>query len=248
MGSAAALGAALTSPALAGTHTTLAALFASLPAPEAGDWVRLIMGLGGAAYQKQIGLGVEEAADGKLGFIETQIGSPGGVACNPNTLQKVYLRGPHFGSLLADYAVYAHVASSGNLLTRWADLGGGQTQNERDAQLRLLDVEALYDPRPCRIVSSSAAQIKADRAVYDTTHIVGEYAASTQAGRRLRRFELWSSPRVPFGVVKFRATLAELGEYELALFTHGRHFNSDLAMSLETLRALTPNGTSVQNT
>jgi hypothetical protein len=69
--------------AAVGTTATLRELFAALPVPRRGDWVRIVLG-SGVAYQKQIGLGIEPGADGEIAFIETQIGMPGG-SCNPNT-------------------------------------------------------------------------------------------------------------------------------------------------------------------
>lgn len=227
----------------AGQLLSQAALFASLPTPARGDWVRLIMGLG-TPYQKQIGLGSEPSESGARLFVETQIGLPGG-ACNPNTLKKVYLRETHFGSLLTAHRVRAYVANSGTILTRWGDVDAGQTQAPQDATLHLLDLGALYDPRRARVASVRSQPVRLAHATLDATRVVLEYDQPATAQQRLRRLELWHTGAVPFGVAKYRATLHDIGTFELELFSHGRGFKSDLAMSLETIRAMTPNGTSV---
>jgi len=72
--------AALLAPAVAGV-TTQRALFAALPRPKPGDWVRFVMG-SGVEYQKQVGAGSEVTEHGALMYYETQVGTPGG-SCNP---------------------------------------------------------------------------------------------------------------------------------------------------------------------
>ena len=197
-----------------GATTTQDALFALGTPGRRGEWVRLIIS-SGAAYQKHIGLGSEDAAE-PIAFVETQIGMPGG-ACNPNTLKKTYLRTDRFGTLIATPPVLACVAQSGSMLTRWADAGAGQHQAAADAQLRLLDVPYVY------------------------THIVGRFAAKPLAGR-LERIELWLTPHVPFGVARYRALARGLDPFDVSVYSFGHRFRSELAMSLRTVRAMTPNG------
>lgn len=231
--------------ALSGTRTTQNDLFAALPAPRVGDWVRLILG-SGTPYQKQIGLGVEPGPDGDLLYVETQIGLPGG-ECNPNTLRRTYLRAHHFGSLLTTYSVLANVSHSGNTLTRWGDVAGGQAQNPHDANLRLLDVNYLYDARPCVVRSVTPAAVRVGGKQHDATHVAVEFEGAPSARARLQRFELWHTPAVPFAVARYRATLYDLDPYELELFSYGSRFKPGLNLSLETIRSMTPQGMSVQS-
>jgi hypothetical protein len=230
---------------LAAKVTTQNALFDALPRPSAGEWVRLIMG-SGVAYQKQIGLATETTESGVLHYVETQIGIPGG-SCNPNTMKRVYLEGG-FGSLMAQPAVLANVADSGTILTRWGDVGGGQTQVPSEAHLRLLDLAYLYDDRPVRVVSSAPATLTMPFGALATTHVVGEFVHAYDAKHRLARIELWTAPGVPFGVAKYRATREDGQTFDLHLFSHGKAFKPELAMTLETVRAVTPGGTYVRTT
>jgi len=79
-----------------------------------------------------------------------------------------------------------------------------------------------------------------------TTHIVAAFAPPHGAKQRLTRIELWTTPSVPFGVVKYRAFAKDLDPFELRLYAYGSRFKTDLAMSLETIRSITPDGTHVQ--
>ncbi|GAC1408049.1 MAG: hypothetical protein NVSMB64_15740 [Candidatus Velthaea sp.] len=243
----------------AGRSTTQTALFAALPRPQTGHWVRLIMGAG-VDYQKQIGAATEATEHGDLRYFETQVGTPGG-SCNPNTMKRSYIRGA-FPSLFERTPVVANVANSGTTLTRWSDTSGGQTVvAPTDAKLQLLDATYLYDERPLRIVSVEPTTVQlpasgsymgsADAArgrlrAVKATHVVGEFARSTDPKHRLTRIELWTTPEVPFGVVKYRAVAKDLDPFELRLYAFGTRFKTDLAMSLETIRSITPDGTYIQ--
>jgi hypothetical protein len=224
--------------------TTQQALFDRLPRPRAGEWVRIIMG-SGVDYQKQIGFGTESSEHGELRFVETQIGTPGG-SCNPNTLKRVYLRQARFGSLLAQDPVVANVANSGTTLTRWGDVAGGQPQQPSDARLRLLDAAYLYDTRPCRVTSVSRQSLALPFGAVETSHIVARFDPPYDERHRLTAIELWAAPDLPYGVAKLRATVAGREPFELHVFSHGHGFQSDLHMSLDTVRAITPDGTHVE--
>jgi hypothetical protein len=226
---------------LVGARLTQYDLFAALPVPGNGDWLRVVMG-SGVQYQKQIGLGIERGLTGdRRLFVETQIGEAGGIACNPNTLKKTYLREPHFHALISPYPVLAMIARSGNTITRWADVEDGQTQNPADARLRLLDAAYLYGNEPLTIRSLEPATLHITGVAHATTHVVADVAP----GSRLRRVELWHTPRVPFGVARYRATVSDFDPFELALGSYGAAFRTDLPQSLETLRAMTPDGMNV---
>lgn len=235
------------------------ALFNALPRPKPGQWVRFIMG-SGVNYQKQIGAATESTARGELLYLETQVGTPGG-SCNPNTMKRTYVSGSRFPSLLDQSPVLANVANSGTTLTRWSDAASGQTVVAADARLRILDAKYLYDDRPIRIVSSKIAMVPlpgssrysgsgdSDRGKLQplrTTHVVAEFTAPYDSKHELTRIELWSSPDVPFGVVKYRAVAKDHEPFELSLYSYGTKFKSDLAMSLETIRSITPDGTYIE--
>lgn len=226
--------------ALVGRTLTQRELFAALPAPQPGDWSRVIMG-SGVQYDKQIGFGVEKTPDGDALFVETQIGEAGGIACNPNTLKKTYLREKHFGSLVTEFSVAAIVAHSGNMLTRWAEVGGGQIQAAHDAKMRILDVSYLYDERPMKIRAVAAKTLRFNGIDHDTTHVVGDFPA----GERLVRLEVWHTAGVPFGIARYRATVRELDPFDFALRTYGRTFETALATPLAQLREMTPDGIAV---
>jgi hypothetical protein len=245
--------------ALGGRATTQSALLALLPRPKSGQWVRLIMGAG-VDYQKQIGAATESTEHGELRYLETQVGTPGG-SCNPNTMKRTYVSGSNFPALFDETPVVANVANSGTTLTRWSDLSGGQTGTPMDAKLRLLDASYLYDVRPLHVISSEPATValpsggtysgsaEAPRGklhALATTHIVAAFAPSHDPKAKLTRIELWTSPIVPFGVVKYRAVAKDLDPFELRLYSYGTRFKTDLAMSLETIRSITPNGTYIQ--
>lgn len=229
---------------LVGRPTTQHELFAALPRPERGSWLRLVMG-SGVAYQKQIGLGSESGNAGDLLYVETQIGLPGG-SCNPNTLKKTYLRGTRYSGLMTEYAIAANVARSGNTLSRWGDVAGGQAAAQGDEYLRLLDAHYLYDARPCVVESLGTATLHVAGAPHETTHVVASFGAPT-GDARLEHIELWHLPGVPFGVARYRAKLRGIAPFELTLESYGRAFKSDISASLATIRAMTPNGMSVEN-
>ena len=238
-GTAAAFG--LSNSIAEGSMTTQAALFASLPRPKAGDWTRIILG-SGAVYQKQIGTGIEVASDGtKRAYYEIQVGSPGG-SCNPNSLRKAYLRNAQFGSLLDVYPLVSNIGRSANLVFRYADVTDTAHHELEDTQLRLLDQKVLYDARPLRVVSVRRERIHVANRNVDATHVVGEFAASHDPLARLRRIELWSTPAFPFGVARYRATIAGLDPYELHVYSAGTAYASDLRMPLERIRAITKDG------
>ena len=214
----------------------------------------------GVDYQKQIGAAIESTEHGDLIYYETQVGTPGG-SCNPNTMKRTYLRGTRYASLFAQAPIAAEVANSGTTLTRWSDTGGGQTQDAMDAKLQLLDASYLYDDRPLRIVSAAKESVQlpvsnpysgsADSSrgalhAHETTHVTGDFSPPYDAKHRLTRVEIWTAPDVPFGVAKYRAIAKGLEPFELRLYSYGTRFKTDLAMSLQTIRAVTPSGTYIQ--
>ncbi len=242
-----------------GGRATQQSLVDALPKPARGQWVRFILG-SGVEYQKQIGAAIETTEHGDLLYYETQVGSPGG-SCNPNTMKRTYLQGKKFTSLFDRAPVAAAVANSGTTLTRWGDLQGGQTQAPRDATLELLDSSYLYDDRPARVISAkkatlhlpassaysgSAESSRGSLHPIETTHTVAEFARPYEAKHRLTHLELWTSPAVPFGVVRYRALVRDGDPFELRVYSYGTHFKTDLAMSLETIRNVTPDGTYIQ--
>ena len=242
-----------------GGTTTQRGLVDALPQPAHGQWARFILG-SGVEYQKQVGAATETTAHGDLLYYETQVGTPGG-SCNPNTMKRTYLQGKKFTSLFDQAPVAAAVANSGTTLTRWGDLQGGQTQASRDATLQLLDSPYLYDERPFRVIStktetlhlpiSSAYSGSADSSRGPlhpilTTHTVAEFAPPYDAKHRLTRVEFWTTPAVPFGVAKYRAIVRDADPFELRVYSYGTRFKTDLAMSLETIRNITPDGTYIQ--
>ncbi len=214
-------------------------LFATLPKPTAGEWSRVIMG-SGVQYDKQMGFGLERDphSGASLLFVETQIGEAGGIACNPNTLKKTYVRDARFGSLVSEASVLAIIAHSGNMLTRWADVGDGQTQNPHDAKLRLLDVTYLYDERPMRIASVTSQRVRVGMASHPATRVVADFPA----GERLERLEIVHTAAVPLGVARYKATVRELDPFALALRSYGRNFKTGIATPLALLRPLTQSG------
>ena len=225
--------------AFVGRTITQRDLFATLPKPRAGDWSRVVMG-SGVQYDKQIGLGVEHdpQTGESLLYVETQIGEAGGIACNPNTLRKTYLRDAHFGSLVHEASVRAILAHSGNMLTRWADIDGGQTQDPHDAKLRLLDVTYLYDERPMRIRSVTGQRVRVGATMHPGTRVVAEFPA----GERLQRLDLVHTEAVPFGVARYQATVRELDPFDLVLRGYGRNFKTGISTPLALLRPMTQSG------
>ncbi len=251
-------GAARATTMVVGGTTTQQALLAGLPPPQAGQWVRLILGTG-VAYQKQIGLATEATETRDLAYVETQVGLPGG-SCNPNTMKRAYVRGSTFGGLLAPQPVVADVSDSGTTLTRYSDIDGGQTQQKGDATLRLLDVGYVYDDRRVRIVSSKTETLQLPAAIayagpedasrgalsaHPTTHTVVEFVGPADAKHLLTRAEYWTTPAVPFGIAKFRAYPKGLEPFDMHVYSYGTGFKSNVSMTLKTIRAMTPDGTYV---
>lgn len=229
---------------LAARRTTQLSLFDALPKPKPGEWTRIIMG-SGVDYQKQIGVGSELAQSGELLYIETQIGIPGG-SCNPNTMKRVYLRGSKFGSFAAEMPVLANVADSGTILSRWGDIGGGQTQTPDSARLRLFDAPYLYDDRTVTVTSISREKLKLPFGTRDTVHVVARFSPPTSSEHKLTHIEIWSTPDVPFGLAKYRAIAVGLDPFEARVFSHGTKFQPALAMKIDSIRAITPDGTHIQ--
>ncbi len=220
-------------PLRSGSRWSLAHLLAAYPEPRSGDLLQYELGFG-AAYDKQIGFGHEMDGDDRLSFVETQVGN-GDHACNPNTLKKVYLKGRAFANVFTPYSALSYVTRSGNMLTRWGDGVGPEATN-----LLLLDAKALYDPRSATIGHTGPARLTVDGQPIETTHIVAHYPSA--AGQQLRTVELWLSPAVPLGLVKMTATAPDVDPFHLTVYKFARHFKTELAMSLTTIRALTPTG------
>lgn len=225
--------------AFVGRTITQRDLFATLPRAQPGDWSRVVMG-SGVQYDKQIGFGSERdpQSGASLLFVETQIGEAGGIACNPNTLRKTYLRDARFGSLVREAPVLAIVAHSGNMLTRWADIEGGQTQDPHDAKLRLLDVAYLYDERPMRVRSVTPQRVRVGATLHDALRVVAEFPG----GERLQQLEVVHMPAVPLGVARYKATVRELDPFDLALRQYGRGFKTGITTPLALLRPMTQSG------
>ena len=225
-------------------RTTQRDLFDALTRPKAGDWSRIIMG-SGVDYQKQIGIGTELAQSGELTYVETQIGIPGG-SCNPNTMKRVYLRSQRIGSFITEMPVLANVADSGTILTRWGDIGGGQTQTPESARLRLFDAPYLYDDRALTIVSATHERLTLPFGTRSTVHVVARFAKPTSSKHKLTQIDVWTTPDVPFGFAKYRALATGLDPFEAHVFSHGIKFQPALAMKIDSIRAITPDGTHIQ--
>jgi hypothetical protein len=217
----------------AGGQLSLAEMLARYPTPTSGDIVQYELGFG-AAYDKQIGFGHETDGDRRLSFVETQVGN-GDHACNPNTLKKVYLKGNAFADVFTPYAALTYVTRSGNMLTRWGD---GVGPNASD--LLLLDAKTLYDPRRATIAHVEAASVVIDGRTIATTYVRAKYRSAT--GPQLHVVELWLSAAVPLGLVKMTATAPDVDPFHLSVYKFARHFKTELAMTLTTIRALTPTG------
>jgi hypothetical protein len=206
---------------------------AHYPTAAAGDIVQYELGFG-ATYDKQIGFGHETDGDERLSFVETQVGN-GDHACNPNTLKKVYLKRTAFAGVFTPYAAKTYVTRSGNMLTRWGDGVGPDA-----ADLLLLDTKTLYDPRRATIVHVAPADVPIDGRMIAATHVRANYRSA--AGQQLRTVDLWLSAAVPLALVKMTATAPDVDPFQLGVYKFARHFNTELAMSLTTIRALTPTG------
>jgi hypothetical protein len=216
-----------------GASLSLAEILAQYPTAVSGDIVQYELGFG-AAYDKQIGFGNEADGDERLLFVETQVGN-GDHACNPNTLKKVYLQRNTFADVFTPYAAKTYVTRSGNMLTRWGD-GVGPDASD----LLLLDTRTLYDARRATIVRVAPATVKVDDRTIATTHVRANYHSA--AGQQLRSVDLWLSAAVPLGLVKMTATAPDVDPFHLSVYKFARHFKTELAMSLTTIRALTPTG------
>jgi len=216
-----------------GARLSLAQMLAQYPAALSGDLLQYELGFG-AAYDKQIGFGHETDGDDRLFFVETQVGN-GDHACNPNTLKKVYLKRHAFADVFTPYPALSYVTRSGNMLTRWGD-GVGPSA----ADLLLLDARALYDPRRATITHVGRASVTVDGHAVSTTRVTAHYPSA--AGQQLRTVEVWLSPAVPLGLVKMTATAPDVDPFHLSVYKFARHFKTELAMTLTTIRALTPTG------
>jgi hypothetical protein len=213
-----------------GTHATLAALLAAYPTAVPGDVVQYELGFG-AQYDKQIGFGDEHDRDGRLAYVETQVGN-GDHACNPNTLKKVYLRRQRFADVFTPYPAIAYVARSSNMMTRWGDGPGAAA-----TPLLLLDAKTLYDTRPLRVLAVGRERVTVGHASLATTRIAARYADA--GNEQLHTVELWLSPEVPLALVRMEASARGLDPFMLSLYTYGSRFTTALAMSLDTVRLLT---------
>jgi hypothetical protein len=216
-----------------GEHLSLAEILAQYPAAVSGDIVQYELGFG-AQYDKQIGFGHEADGDARYLFVETQVGN-GDHACNPNTLKKVYLKGQAFQDVFTPYPALTYVTRSGNMLTRWGDGVGPDA-----TALLLLDAKPLYDPRRAKIVHAGPTTVVVNGRALAATRVAAVYPSATAS--QLRSVELWLSPQVPLGVVKMTATAPDVDPFHLSVYSFARHFKTELAMSLTTIRALTPTG------
>jgi len=216
-----------------GARLSLAQLLARYPTALGGDLVQYELGFG-AAYDKQIGFGHEIDGGMRRSFVETQVGN-GDHACNPNTLKKVYLKSNTFAGVFTPYPALTYVTRSGNMLTRWGDGVGPEAAN-----LLLLDTRTLYDPRRATVTHVEPANVEVDGRAIAATHVRATYHSAN--GQQLRRVELWLSPAIPLGLVKMTAVAPDVDPFHLSVYKFARHFKTELAMSLTTIRALTPTG------
>jgi hypothetical protein len=209
-------------------------MLAQYPTAASGDLLQYELGFG-AAYDKQIGFSHEFDGDDRHSFVETQVGN-GDHACNPNTLKKVYLKSHAFSDVFTPYRALTYVTRSGNMLTRWGDGVGPPA-----SALLLLDAKALYDPRRATIEHVAPAIVTVRGRSISTTHVKAAYP-SAAGSAQLQTVELWLSGEVPLGLVKMTATAPDVDPFNLAVYSYSRHFKTELAMSLTTIRALTPTG------
>jgi hypothetical protein len=218
-----------------GAELSLSEMLAPFPTAASGDVLQYELGFG-AAYDKQIGFGHEVDGENQreFFFVETQVGN-GDHACNPNTLKKVYLKTRSFADLFTPYRAMTYVTRSGNMLTRWGD---GVGPDARD--LLLLDAKALYDPRRATVTRVEPAHVTVGGESLATTRVSADYHSA--AGAQLRSVQVWLSPAVPLGLARMTATAPDVDPFELKVYRYARHFKTELAMSLTTIRALTPTG------
>jgi hypothetical protein len=211
-------------PRSAAAHggATLAAVFDAFPPVREGTWVQYILGAG-EPYSKKIGYGSERTSLGATPFIETEIGDAGGT-CNPNTIQKAYLRSADYGDLLAPHRVRAFVMKAGTSF-----IGVAPEPAER---LWLLDRDDLYTAHPATLVASRTETIAVAR-----RHIVVRRVelAFANAPRGLRTMTLWLTPHVPCCVAKLRATTATGPPFELHVDVFGDRYTSQIAATLDSV-------------
>lgn len=211
-----------------GTRLSQERIFAALPLPVPGTWVRYVMGFG-VPYLKQIGFGVERTPVSQRYYIESETGVAGG-ACNPNTVKKAYLRGDRFGSIVAREPVQAYVARAGSMVMLYEG-------PDAPAHVLLLDDRHLYTGDPCTLRASAPATVRAAGRSYACTHASIAVDGETAPVGSLRSFEVWTSDAVALGVVKMRAILTGSGPFELTLDSFGTHFVTGIPESLDAIRA-----------
>lgn len=216
-----------------GAQLSLAEMLEPYPAAASGDLLQYELGFG-AAYDKQIGFGHETNGDERLIFVESQVGN-GDHACNPNTLKKVYLKSHDVSDVFTPYPALTYVTRSGNMLTRWGDGVGPNA-----SAMLLLDAKTLYDPRRATIRRVAPAMVNVAGRAIATTHVSATYPSAS--GQQLRSVEVWLSPAIPLGLVQMTATAPDVEPFHLSVYKYGRHFKTELALSLTTIRALTPTG------
>jgi hypothetical protein len=217
-----------------GATLSQADLFNALPGARPGLWLRYIMGFG-VQYQKQIGFGVEQTPLATRYFIETQVGMPGG-SCNPNSVKKAYLKTRSFGSLIEVYGIEAYVARNNNMLL----------YDQDSTPLLLLDSRHLYADSDCTLatvgselvdvpghpVKQSEGSISVAKDASPATRCSARFATSG-----LREFKVWRADSLPLGVAKIEARVDGMGTFALALDSYGTDFRSNIAESLDAVRA-----------
>jgi hypothetical protein len=230
-----ALGAGAFAGALLPLDAYASDLFASLPPARPGLWVRYILGFG-VPYQKQIGFGVERTPLAERYFIETQVGMPGG-SCNPNTMKKAYLRTRSFGNLTHVYGVEAYVSRSSATV---------MLDEDRPSPLLLLDSPHLYPKSTAARTRFShatvdvprhPAQQSEDNIVVGMKPVVCTRCAASFNEPLLKELELWTSPHVPLGVGRMRASVAGMPPFELTVESYGFDFKTGIHESLDAVRA-----------
>lgn len=218
-----------------GATLSQADLFTSLPIARPGLWLRYVMGFG-VEYQKQIGFGIEQTPIATRYFIETQVGMPGG-SCNPNSVKKAYLKTRSFGGLIEAYAIEAYVARNNNMLL-YDD--GGSTP------LLLLDSRHLYADSDCTLAAVGSELVNVPghpvKQSEGSISVAKDSSPATRCAARfsssgLREFKVWRSDSLPLGVAKIEARVDGMGAFALGLDSYGTDFRSNIAESLDTVRA-----------